>query len=124
MVQALARIDSPITLVDLDSEVVVVVDHGVVGNIAHIALSTTADPGRVPRFNGVCTRPDFEPGGGGRVGHCVVVDVQVGDDVILVGVVAERPDRDTVGSIAVEALDEDVGTIWFERDAVVVVVYH
>lgn len=124
MVQAFARIDGSITLVDLDSEVVVVVNHGVVGNITHVALSTTADPGRVPLFNGVCPRPDFEPGGGGRVSHCVVVDVQIGDDVILVGVVAERPDRDTVGSIAVEALDDDVGAIWFERDAVVVVVYH
>jgi hypothetical protein len=50
--------------------------------------------------------------------HGDIVDKDVLDDVDFADVLAQRTDRDTVGAVAVQVLDEDVGAVWFEGDAV------
>jgi hypothetical protein len=50
--------------------------------------------------------------------HRDVVHKDVFDDVDFVNVLAQRTDGDTVGAVAVQVLDEDVGAVWFEGDAV------
>lgn len=122
VVLALAGVDGTIALINLNGEVVVVVDHQIVGDVANVPLATTTNPRRVTALDGLGTRPDLESCRRGRVGHGVVVDVQVRHDIVLVRVVAEGPDGDAMRSVALQALDNDVGAVGLERDAIVVMV--
>jgi hypothetical protein len=58
----------------------------------------------------------------GGIGHGGVVNVDVLYDIKLLDVLAQRPDRDAVRAIAVEALDDDVGAVRLEGNAVIAVV--
>lgn len=63
---------------------------------------------------------DLDAGAVLSVYHGDVLNVDVGDDVGLAGVLAEGTDGDAVGAIALQVGDVDVGCVGFEGDAVVV----
>lgn len=109
-----------VALVHLDRPVVVVVVVLLVGDVLDVAGATAAaEGGGLVRVD---AGPDLDAGSVARVGHAVVEDVDVLDNVVLVHVLAKGPDRDAVAAVAREALDDDVGAIGLERDAVVPVV--
>lgn len=109
-----------VALRDLDGVVDVLNYHAVVGDVGDFtgAASTLQIAGQ----GGQSTGPDLDACAVGGVGHGDVGDVDVLDDVDLADVLSERANRDTVGAVADEVLNDDVGRVWLERDAVVTVV--
>jgi hypothetical protein len=109
-----------IALVDLDRPVVVDALVSLVRDVLHV--SGTAPAGQDGLELRVHSGPDLDPGGVAGIGHRVVVDVYVLDDIVFFDVLAQRSDRDTVGTVAFQALHDDVGAVGLERDAVVRVI--
>lgn len=109
-----------VALVHLDGPVVVVVIVLLVGDVLDVAGATAAaERGGLVRVD---AGPDLDARPVARVGHAVVEDVDVLDNVVLLHVLAEGADRDAVAAVAREALDDDVGAVGLERDAVVPIV--
>lgn len=94
--------------------------HGIVCDVSHCACAAATL--EVAGECGGRTGPDFDAGAVRGVGHADVVDVDVLDVVYFAHVLAEGADRDAVGAVADEVLDDDVGAVGLEGDAVVAVV--
>jgi len=76
----------------------------------------------IARDGGGGVGPDFDAGSVGSIVHGDVVDVDVRDDVVLADVLAKGSDGDAVRAVAEEVLDEHVGAVGLEGDAVIAVV--
>jgi len=109
-----------LTLVDGDGTVVVDDLESVVGDVADTAGTTTA--AETGLEVGLGAGPDLDAGRVDGVAHGGVVDVDVFDNVKVLGVLAEGADRDTMGAVADQVLDDNIGAVGLERDTVVIVV--
>jgi hypothetical protein len=109
-----------ITLVHLNRPVVVLVVVLLVGDVLDVAsAAAAAECGRLVRVD---AWPDLDAGAVTGVGHAVVEDVDVLNNVVLLHVLTQRADRDAVAAVASQALHHNVGTVGLEGNAVVAVV--
>jgi len=102
----------PIALVDLDRPVVIDALISLVRDVLHVPGAATA--GQDGLEVGVHARPDLDPSGVTGIGHSVVIDVHVLDDVVLLSILAQRSDRDAVGTVTLQALYDNVGAVRLE----------
>lgn len=85
-----------------------------------MARAASADPPRL--CDGMLAGPDLDACAVCGVAQCVVVDVQVLYDVENARVLSEGAHRDAMRRVADETLNNNVGAVGLERDAVIVVV--
>lgn len=86
----------------------------VVRNVADKAGAAAAGRVTTSRRAG----PDLDAGAIATAGHVNVVDINVLNNVNLALVLAEAADRDAVTASTVQVLDNHVGCVGLERDAV------
>ena len=77
---------------------------------------------QIARQSGCGARPDFDARAVGGVGHTDVVDVNVLHVIDFADVLAETADANAVAAVAHEVLNDDIGAVGLEGDAVVAVV--
>jgi len=109
-----------IALSNFDCIVDIVDAHGIVGDVVHATFATTAL--EVAREGCRGAGPDFDAGAVAGVGHGDVVHEDVFYNIGLCGVLAERTNTDAVTAVALQVLNENVGGVGLEGDAVVAVV--
>lgn len=95
--------------------VILIVPKPLIRHVAHPALPATR---HLWRSVGGHPGPDLDAGAVRGVAHADVVHVHVLHHVHLAAVLAQAADRDAVGAVAREALDENVGGVGLEGDAV------
>ena len=105
---------------NLDGVVDVADRHAVVSHVGDLARSASAL--QITRQCRCSAGPDLDARTVRGVGHGDVGDVNVLDDVDFAGVLAERANRDAVGAVADEVLDDDIGRVGLEGDAIVAVI--
>lgn len=108
-----------VALRDFDGVVDVFDGHGVVGDV--VDSSSAAAALEIARHGGLSAGPDLDAGTVAGVGHGDVVNKDVFYDISLCGILSERTDTDAVTAIAFQVLDQDVGAVGFERDAIVTI---
>ena len=111
-----------VALSDFNGVVDVLDEHAVVGDVVDAAGASTAL--EVTGESSGRSRPHLDACTVGSILHCDVGDEDVLHDVGLAFVLAERADTDAVASITVQVLDNDLGAVGLEADAVVAVVDH
>lgn len=82
--------------------------------ISHVADPALPAADLTPRRVGRDAGPNLYASSVRSIRHGDVVDIDILDDVYLPLVLAETADRDAVGAVADEVLDEDIGGIGFE----------
>lgn len=82
--------------------------------ISHVPNPTFPATDLAPRRIGRDAGPDLYAGSVRSIRHGDVVYIDILDDVYLPLVLAETADRDAVGAVADEVLNEDIGGIGFE----------
>lgn len=111
-----------VALSDLDGVVDVVDEHAIVGDVVDATgASATLE---VTGESSGCSRPDLDASAVRGVLHCDVGHEDVLDNIGLAFVLAERADADAVASITVQVLDNDLGAVGLEADAVIAIVDH
>lgn len=109
-----------VALGDFNGIVDIVNEHAVKGDIVDTAVAAAAL--QVARERRGRVGPDFNaPAVGGAV-HANVADPDILDNVVLADILAQAADRNTVAARARQGLDEHVGAVGLEGDAVVAVV--
>jgi hypothetical protein len=110
----------PVTLRDFNRIVDIGQHHAIVGDVLHGAASAASLQITAERSGRA--GPDFDAGAVGRVAHGDVVYVDILYIVDFAFVLAKRTDGDAVAAVTLQVLDDDVGAVGLEGDAVVAVV--
>lgn len=110
----------PVALGQFNGPVVVGVEKSIVGHVVYIARAAAAV--EIALEIRVNARPHLDARAIGGIGHGGIVNVDVLYDIKLLDVLAQRPNRDAMRAIAVEALDNDVGAVGLKGNAVIPVI--
>lgn len=92
--------------------------HGVVGDV--VDETNTAATLKVNAESALDTGPDFDTGHVDSVAHGDIIDIDILNEIVDLVVLSKGTNRDTVGTIAVKGLNENIGGIWLERDTIIV----
>jgi len=109
-----------VALGDFDGVVDVAKHHAVVSNVGD--GTGAAAPLQVVGERGGDAWPDFDAGAVRGVGHADVVRVNVLHDVDFPEILAKAAHANAVAAVADEVLDNDVGAVRLEGDAVIAVI--
>lgn len=116
ILQAQRDVALTVALRNLNRIVDIVDEHAVKGNVVDLARAAASL--QVARQGRGRVWPDLDARGIRGVVHADVGDVDVRHNVVFAHVLAERTDRDAVRAVAPKRLDENVGGVWLEGDAV------
>ena len=105
-----------ITLSDGDGIVVVLMVETIIRHVLDPSETTTSVKKALEL--GLNTGPNLDSSAITSIGHGDVVDIQVLHNVGLALVLAEGADTNSMGAIADEVLDDDIGTVGLEGDTV------
>ena len=109
-----------IALSNLNRVVDVRNSHAVVRNVLN--STTTASTLKITGESGRSTRPDLNARTVGSIRHADVVHVNVLDNINFAGILAQRTNTNTMATVADQVLNNDVGAVRLERNAIVAVV--
>jgi hypothetical protein len=106
----------PIALRNRNGAIIVHVTKQIIRHVSHAAQpSATVQERLETRLD---TRPNLDPRPVARVGETDVVDVQILHNIRLIGVLTKGTNADAVRADTCQILDNDVGAVGFERDAI------
>lgn len=116
VLEAEGQVALAVALVDLDRVVDIVNGPVRVGDVVDAPVAASAL--QVARQGRGGVGPDLDAGSVCRIVHGNVGDVDVLDNVIMADVLSQRADADAVATVAEERLDQDVGRVGLEGNAV------
>lgn len=105
-----------VALCDLDGVSDIVNVHAIVGDVVDASVAAAAL--KITRKRGRCVRPDLDAGAVAGVVHADVGHVDVLHDIVLANVLAKGTNANSVGAIAPEGFDQDVGGVGLERHTI------
>lgn len=91
----------------------------IVGHIPDVSFSAATTEAGLEISLGAW--PDLDASTIGSIAQGDVEDVQVLNNVKAIGILSEGANRDAMRGVADQALNDDIGAVWLERDAIIVV---